>query len=141
MEYGSKKREGYRTAFANFDAEKVAEFSEEYINDLIVNPDIIRNKLKIRAAVSNAVRFLEVKKEFGTFSNYIWTFVNNRPIVNKWETSKDVPATTQESDKLSIDLKKRGFKFLGSTVIYAHMQAVGMVNDHLTSCFRYKEIY
>jgi DNA-3-methyladenine glycosylase I len=135
-----KKREGYRRAFADFDVAKVAEFSEEDILRLISNAAIIRNKAKIRAAVNNAQRFIEVQKEFATFSKYIWSFVGGKPIVNHWKTTKEVPATTKESDALSVDLKKRGFKFVGSTVIYAHMQAVGMVNDHLINCFRHKQL-
>jgi DNA-3-methyladenine glycosylase I len=104
------------------------------------NSGIIRNKLKVRSAVSNAKAFLEVQKEFESFDNYIWEFVKKRPIINKWESMKDIPTTSTESDALSNDLKKRGFKFVGSTIIYAHMQSIGMVNDHITSCFRYKEI-
>jgi DNA-3-methyladenine glycosylase I len=135
-----KKREGYRKAFAGFDVSRVAAFSEDDITKLISNPEIIRNQAKIRAAVNNAKRFIEVQNEFATFSKYIWSFVQGKPIVNYWKTTKEVPATTKESDDLSKDLKKRGFKFVGSTVIYAHMQAVGMVNDHLIDCFRHKEL-
>ncbi len=135
-----KKREGYRKAFANFEVEKVANYDENKILELIENPEIIRNKLKIRGAVINAQRFMEVQKEFGSFDKYIWQFVGNKPINNKWTSMKDVPATTPESDALSKDLKKRGFKFVGSTIIYAHMQACGLVNDHLVSCFRYREV-
>ncbi len=135
-----KKREGYRKAFANFDVRKVATYSEEKIQELILNPDIIRNKLKIRGSVINAQRFLEVQKEFGTFDEYIWEFVNGKPIVNHWKKMEDCPATSKESDALSKDLKKRGFKFVGSTIIYAHMQACGLVNDHLVSCFRHAQV-
>jgi DNA-3-methyladenine glycosylase I len=135
-----KKRDGYRKAFAGFDVQKVASFTEEKVQELIGNPEIIRNQAKIRAAINNAIQFIRVQEEFGSFDKYIWSFVKGKPIVNKWSLSKDVPATTVESDELSNDLKKRGFKFVGSTVIYAHMQAVGMVNDHLTSCFRYKQL-
>lgn len=135
-----RKREGYKKAFADFDVQKVALFSEEYIQQLIQNLEIIRNQAKIRAAVNNAQRFIEVQNEHVTFDNYIWSFVGNKPIVNHWTNTKEVPAITKESDALSKDLKKRGFKFVGSTVIYAHMQAVGMVNDHLVSCFRHKEV-
>lgn len=134
------KREGYRKAFADFDPKKVAQFDTRKINSLIKNPEIIRNRLKVAAAVNNAKEFLKVQEEFGSFDKYIWRFVNGKPIVNKCKTSKDIRATSPESDALSADLKKRGFKFVGSTVIYAHMQAVGMVNDHLTSCFCYKKL-
>ncbi|MFY0653548.1 MAG: DNA-3-methyladenine glycosylase I [Cyclobacteriaceae bacterium] len=132
------KREGYRKAFANFEVEKVARYDEKKIEELIQNPEIIRNKLKIRAAVTNARLFLEVQKELGSFSKYIWSFVNNQTIVGNWKKMPDVPATSPESDALSKDLKKRGFKFVGSTIIYAHMQATGLVNDHTTDCFCFK---
>lgn len=135
-----KKREGYRQAFANFDIEKVAAFDEKKIRQLLNNPAIVRNKLKIRSAVNNARRFREIQEEFGSFNNYIWQFVNGNPIQNKWEHMDQVPTTTDISDQLSKDLKKRGFKFVGSTTMYAYMQATGMVNDHLTSCFRHSEI-
>ncbi len=135
-----KKREGYRRAFAGFDVQKVAEFSDDKIARLIMNPEIIRNKLKINAAVNNARRFIEVQKEFGSFHQYIWSFVNHKPILNHWKSIKEVPAKTEESDKLSKDMQKRGFKFVGSTIVYAHMQACGLVNDHTEDCFRYKEI-
>ncbi|MDN5202056.1 DNA-3-methyladenine glycosylase I [Fulvivirgaceae bacterium BMA10] len=134
-----QKREGYKRAFANFDFNKVASFDENRIQELIGDPGIIRNKLKIRSAVTNAEAFIKVCEEFGSFDKYIWSFVGNKPIVNKWKSLKDVPATTKESDALSKDLKKRGFKFVGSTIMYAYMQAVGMVNDHTTDCFRYRE--
>jgi DNA-3-methyladenine glycosylase I len=136
-----KKREGYRKSFAAFDASKVAKFTEARIEKILLDPAIIRNRLKVKAAVNNAQRFLEVQKEFGTFDNYIWQFVDGKPIVNKWKSNGDVPATTQESDALSKDLISRGFKFVGSTVIYAHMQACGLVNDHLIDCWRYKSVY
>lgn len=135
-----KKREGYRKAFADFDPVKVSRFTESKIGKLLLNPEIVRNRLKVNAAVNNANRFLEIQKEFGSFDNYIWAFVNYKPIVNKWKSLKEVPATTKESDALSKDLIKRGFKFVGSTVIYAHMQACGLVNDHLIDCFRYKQV-
>lgn len=135
-----RKRDGYRKAFANFDVHQVAKFSEEDIQQLITNPAIIRNKLKISAAVNNARLFLEVQKEYGTFSRYIWGFVGGKPIVNHWKEMSEVPATSAESDALSKDLKKRGFKFVGSTIMYAHMQACGLVNDHIVSCFRHKEV-
>ncbi len=133
------KRENYRKLFAGFDPAKVAKFGKPKIRKLLQNAGIIRNRLKIEAAVNNARRFLEIQKEFGTFSRYIWGFTGGRTIVNRWKTLKDLPAKTAESDRLSEDLKKRGFKFVGSTIIYSHMQAVGMVNDHITSCFRYKK--
>jgi DNA-3-methyladenine glycosylase I len=132
-----KKREGYRKAFADFDPEKVARFSEKKMEKILLNPGIIRNRLKVKAAINNAQCFLKVQKEFGTFDKYIWGFVNGMPIVNRWKTMDKVPATTKVSDALSIDLVKRGFKFVGSTVIYAHMQACGLVNDHLVSCWRH----
>lgn len=135
-----KKREGYRIAFADFDVNKVSKYDEEKIQELIQFDQIIRNKAKIRAAVNNAQRFIEVQKEFGSFSAYIWSFVDDKTIVGNWESMSDVPATTQESDSLSKDLKSRGFKFVGSTIIYAHMQATGLVNDHTTDCFRYSEL-
>ncbi len=133
-----RKRENYRRLFAEFDPEKVARFTEKRIEKILVDPGIIRNRLKVLAAVSNAQRFLEVQEEFGTFDQYIWSFVGGKPIRNQHEQHKYVPATSQESDALSKDLKKRGFKFVGSTIMYAHMQATGLVNDHLVSCFRYK---
>lgn len=132
-----KKREGYRKAFSDFDPVKVARFTESKIEKLLLNPGIVRNKLKVRAAVNNAKRFLEVQKEFGSFDKYIWSFVGGKPVVNKRKTISQVPATTKESDALSKDLIKRGFKFVGSTVMYAHMQACGLVNDHLVDCWRY----
>lgn len=135
-----KKREGYKEAFANFDVNKVASFGEMQIETLIANPAIIRNQQKIRAAVNNAQRFLEVQQEFGSFSSYIWSFVKNQTIIGHWSSKDQVPATTAESDALSADLKKRGFKFVGSTIMYAHMQATGLVNDHTTDCYRYAEL-
>lgn len=130
-----KKREGYRKSFAGFDPEKVALFDEEKIQELLQFEGIIRNKLKVRSAVTNAQKFLEVQKEFGSFDNYIWQFVDGEPIVNNWKNMSEVPATSPESDALSKDLKKRGFKFVGSTIMYAHMQACGLVNDHTMDCF------
>lgn len=135
-----RKRENYRKAFSNFDVNKVAKYNEKKIEKLLQDPGIIRNRLKVTSAVSNAKAFLEVQKEFGSFDKYIWGFVKNKPIVNKWKTLSDLPATSKESDELSKDLKKRGFKFVGSTIMYAHMQAIGMVNDHTIDCFRYKEL-
>jgi DNA-3-methyladenine glycosylase I len=135
-----KKREGYRKNFAEFDPEKVARFTEKRLEKILQDPGIVRNKLKVHAAVNNAKHFLNVQKEHGTFDNYIWSFVNHKPIVNEWKSLKQIPATTKESDALSKDLIKRGFKFVGSTVMYAHMQACGLVNDHLSECFRYHEV-
>ena len=135
-----KRREGYRKAFMDFDPERIAQFTDADFNRLLLNTDIIRNKLKIRSAINNAQRFLEVQKEFGSFDSYIWRFVSNSPIVNRWEQMAQIPAVTEESEQLSMDLKKRGFTFVGPTIIYAHMQAVGMVNDHEVSCFRYREV-
>ena len=133
-----RKRDAYRRAFADFDPEKVARFTDKRIERLVADPGIIRNRQKIAAAVSNARAFLAVREEFGTFDKYIWRFVDGRPIQNRVASMKDLPATSKESDVLSKDLKQRGFKFVGSTIIYAHMQAVGMVNDHLVTCFRHK---
>ncbi len=133
------KREGYRKAFANFDPVKVARFSEKKIETLIQNPGIIRNRLKITAAVNNAKAFLDIQKEFGSFDAYIWSFVGGKPLQNRWKAMADIPATSPESDALSKDLKQRGLKFVGSTIMYAHLQAAGLVNDHLISCFRYRE--
>lgn len=135
-----KKRAGYRKNFADFDPVKVARFTEKKVHKILQDPGIIRNKLKVLATVNNAKLFLEVQKEFGSFDKYIWGFVNHKPIVNRWKTLKQLPATTKASDALSKDLSKRGFKFVGSTVIYAHMQACGLVNDHLVDCFRYGQV-
>jgi len=135
-----RKRESYRDAFAGFDPQKVARYGKKRIEALLKNPGIIRNRLKIAAAVNNAGKFLQVQNEFGSFDAYIWRFVDGKPIVNRLKTLKDYPATSRESDALSKDLKQRGFKFVGSTIIYAHMQATGMVNDHVEGCFRRKPI-
>ena len=135
-----KRRAGYRRAFADFIPEKVARYSEADFERLLQNTDIIRNKLKIRSAINNAQRFLEVQKEFGSFDTYIWQFVDSKPIINGWEQMSQIPAVSQESELLSKGLKERGFTFVGPTIIYAHMQAVGMVNDHEVSCFRYREV-
>jgi DNA-3-methyladenine glycosylase I len=135
-----KKREGYRLAFADFDPEVVATFDQRHVEGLILNPAIIRNRLKIQGTVTNAKAFLKVQEEFGSFDEYIWRFVGGKPKVGHWKSLREIPAITPESDALSKDLKKRGFKFVGSTVIYAHMQACGLVNDHTTDCFRYQEI-
>ena len=135
-----RKRGGYRRAFAGYEPRRVARFGKRDIVRLLKNPNIIRNKLKIEATINNAKRFLEVQKEFGTFSKYMWSFVGGRPIDGKRKSLEDLPAITKESETFARDLKQRGFKFLGPTVVYAHMQAVGMVNDHIKSCFRYKEL-
>lgn len=134
------KREGYKEAFDNFDAEKIAEYDAAKIEELRQDSRIVRNKLKINSAVVNARCFLEVQKEFGSFDKYIWAFVDGKSINNAWETQADIPGNTEISDAMSKDLKKRGFKFVGTTICYAFMQSVGMVNDHLTSCFRYEEV-
>jgi DNA-3-methyladenine glycosylase I len=135
-----RKRENYRRAFENFEPEKVARFDQAKVEELLLNPGLIRNRLKIEAAVNNARKFLEVQTEFGSFSKYIWGFVGGEPIVNTIRKLEDYPARSPESDALSKDLKKRGFKFLGSTICYAHMQATGLVNDHSLDCFRRREI-
>ncbi len=135
-----KKREGYRKAFANFDVETVASYGSGMVEDLLQDASIIRNRMKIEAAINNAQRFIEIQNEFGSFDDYIWRFVDGKPIVGGWKSAEEVPVTTKESDVLSKDLKKRGFKFVGSTTIYAHMQAIGLVNDHTIDCFRYKEL-
>jgi len=135
-----RKRENFRKAFDNFDYKKIANYSEAKYGELLLDAGIIRNKLKIKATISNAVSFMKIQYEFGSFSNYIWSFTNGKPIKNKWKTLSELPATTELSDIISKDLKKRGFKFVGSTVIYAHMQATGMINDHITECFRYQEV-
>ncbi len=134
------KREGYRRAFDNFDAEKISRYTENKISTLLNNPEIIRNRLKIRAAVTNAVAFLNVQKEFKSFDAYIWQVVDGSPIKNTWKNAAEIPANTPESDAMSKDLKQRGFKFVGSTICYAFMQAVGMVNDHTVDCFRYNQV-
>ena len=135
-----KRRSGYKKAFADFNVEKVARFTPEKIKTLLLDPGIIRNKLKVNAAVSNARAFIEIQEEFGSFDKYSWQFVDGKPIINRFKAHEEIPATTKESISFSKDLIQRGFKFVGPTIIYAHMQAVGMVNDHLVSCFRYKEV-
>lgn len=134
------KRENFRKAFDNFDYNKVAKYDKRKFNSLLKDEGIIRNRLKIEAAIVNAKAFLQVRKEFGTFDKYIWGFVDGKPIQNKFKLLKELPARTELSDKISEDLKKRGFKFVGSTIVYAHMQATGMVNDHLVRCYRYKQL-
>lgn len=135
-----QKRENYRLAYDGFDPERVAGYNEAKMNDLLHNKGIIRNRQKILASVSNARCFLDVQKDFGSFDRYIWSFVDFKPVVNHFESLKEVPATSPVSDKISKDMKARGFKFVGSTIIYAHMQATGMVNDHLISCYRHEEL-
>lgn len=135
-----KKRENYKRAFDNFDPAKVSRYDARKIRELLQDQGIIRNRLKIGATVSNAKAFLDVQREFGSFDTYIWQFVGHKPVTNKRKTMKDIPATTLQSDAMSKDLKKRGFRFVGSTICYAFMQAVGMVNDHTTGCFRHKEV-
>ena len=135
-----RKRENYRKAFSGFDPQKVAQYRSKEVRTLLKNKGLIRNERKIKAAINNAKRFLEVQEEFGSFNKYIWSFVGGKPKINKWKTQKSVPAYTKESDALFKDMKARGFSFLGSITLYAYMQAVGMVNDHVTSCFRYKQL-
>lgn len=135
-----KKRENYRVAFDGFDVEKVASYDAHKISELLQNPGIIRNKLKVNAAVINARAFIKVQQEFGSFDAYIWQFVGGKPISNAWKNTGEIPAKTPESDAMSKDLIKRGFKFVGSTICYAFMQAAGMVNDHTVDCFRYQEV-
>lgn len=135
-----RKRENFRKAFDDFNYKIIANYSDEKFEELMQNTGIIRNKLKIKATITNAIAFMKVQDEFGSFSNYIWKFTDGKPIINKWDSLSEVPATTELSDSISKDLKKRGFKFVGSTVVYAHMQATGMVNDHIKDCFRYNEV-
>ena len=135
-----KRRNHYRKVYDGFDPSLVAQYTEEKIQDLLSDPGIIRNKLKVRASVNNAILFLEIQKEFESFDNYIWTFTNGKTVKNSWKNLSEIPAKTDLSDKISADLKKRGFKFTGSTIIYAQLQAAGIVNDHLINCFRYHEV-
>jgi len=135
-----RKRENFRSAFDDFDYKKIANYTEAKFEELLLDAGIIRNRLKIKATITNAILFMKVQEEFGSFSNYIWGFTKGKPIKNKWKTLSELPATTELSDVISKDLKKRGFKFVGPTVIYAHMQATGMVNDHVTDCFRHDEV-
>jgi DNA-3-methyladenine glycosylase I len=134
------KRENFRKAFDNFDYSKVAKYDKRKVSSLLKDEGIIRNRLKVEAAITNAKAFLQIRKEFGTFDKYIWEFINGKPIQNKFKLLKELPARTELSDNISEDLRKRGFKFVGSTIVYAHMQATGMVNDHLVSCFRYRAV-
>jgi DNA-3-methyladenine glycosylase I len=135
-----KKREGYRKAFDDFDARKIAGYSEHDVSRLLANPEIIRNRLKINAAVTNAKAFLQVQEQVGSFDRYIWQFVDGTPIQNSWKKMTDIPSSTPESAAMSRDLRKRGFTFVGTTICYAFMQAVGMVNDHIVTCFRHREL-
>lgn len=132
-----RKRENYRLAYDGFDALKVSNYDEEKYNELLNNKGIIRNKLKIRASINNAKHFIEIQDEFGSFDKYIWSFTNNRQVINNWSSISEVPATSVLSDRVSMDLKKRGFKFMGTTILYAHLQATGIINDHIISCFRH----
>lgn len=134
-----RKRDGYRRAFDDFDVDKMARYSPQKIEKLLLNPEIVRNRLKVNAAVTNAQCYLAVVKEYASFAKYIWQFVDGKPVINHWQSMQQIPVTTPQSDAMSKDLKKRGFKFVGSTICYAYMQAVGMVNDHLTGCFCYKK--
>lgn len=135
-----KKREGYARAFSDFDPEIVARYTEKRIEKLMLNPQIVRNRMKIESVVRNARAFIAIQKEFGSFDSYSWRFVDGKPKVNRWKSMQKIPASSAESDAFSKDLKQRGFGFVGTTIIYAHMQAVGMVNDHLVDCFRYREV-
>ena len=135
-----RKREGYRKAFAGFDPAKVARFTPAKIEKLLLDPSIIRNRQKVECTVSNARQFLKLVDEVGSFDTYIWSFVGGKPIINRWKDTKQIPATSKESDALAKDLKQRGFKFVGSTVMYAHLQAAGLINDHLTGCWRWREV-
>ena len=135
-----RKRDGYRKAFDNFDARKISRYTQSDVSRLLANPEIIRNRLKINATITNARAFLQVQEQFGSFDRYIWQFVHGRPIRNSWEKMTDIPSNIPESDAMSKDLRKRGFKFVGTTICYAFMQAVGMVNDHVAGCFRHEEL-
>ena len=135
-----RKRENYRKAYDGFDANKVANYDDTKVEELMQNAGIIRNRRKIEASINNAKRFLEIQKEFGSFDNYIWSFVDNKAVKNQWNDLTEVPAISELSDKVSKDLKNKGFKFLGSTIVYAHLQATGLINDHLVGCFRYDSV-
>jgi DNA-3-methyladenine glycosylase I len=135
------KREGYRKAFAGFDPAKVAKFTQPRVEKILLDPGIVRNRQKVECAVGNARHFLELVAKEGSFDRFIWSYVGGKPIVNRWTTTKQIPATSKESDALAKELKKRGFKFVGSTVMYAHMQAAGLVNDHLVDCWRWRDVY
>jgi DNA-3-methyladenine glycosylase I len=133
-----RKRMNYKIAYDDFDYIKVSQYGENKVNELLQNPGIIRNRMKILASINNAKLFIKIQEEFGSFDNYIWSFVNNKPVINHWNNISEVPATSELSDRVSKDLKGRGFKFLGTTIVYAHLQATGIINDHLVSCFRYE---
>jgi DNA-3-methyladenine glycosylase I len=135
-----KKRENYRKAYDNFDPKKVARYGEAKKAKLLADAGIVRNRLKIEASISNAQKFLEIQKEFGSFSNYIWSFTKGKPVSGKWKSMGEIPARTELSDTISLDMKKRGFKFLGSIIMYSHLQATGIINDHVMGCFRYREV-
>jgi len=135
-----RKRENYRDAYNNFDPMKVSEYDDKKIEDLLKNPGIVRNRRKIEASINNAKRFLEIQKEFGSFDKFIWCFVNNKPIINSWKNVSEIPQRIALSDEISKVLKRKGFRFVGSTIIYAHMQAVGLLNDHIISCFRFNQL-
>ena len=135
-----RKRENYRRAYDNFHPVKIADYSDKKIEELMGNKGLIRNRRKIEASVNNAIKFLEIQDDFGSFDRYIWGYVDDKPIINSWKNVLDLPSKTELSDKISDDLRARGFKFVGSTIIYAHMQAIGLVNDHIVDCFRYNEI-
>ena len=135
-----RRRDNYRAAYSNFRPEVVAKYKTARINELLNNPGIIRNRKKIEASINNAARFLEIQEEYGSFDSYIWRFIDGNPVINRWETLSLIPAKTALSEKISADLKSKGFKFIGPTIIYSHLQAVGLVNDHIMSCFRYNEI-
>lgn len=135
-----RKREGYRKAYVGFDAQAVARYGEQQVERLLANPGIVRNRRKVEASVNNAARFLEVQGEFGSFDRYLWRFVDHEPVRNRWHTLDEIPARTPLSEEVSEDLRRRGFTFLGPTVVYSHLQAVGLVNDHLVSCFRYRQL-
>lgn len=135
-----RKRENYRKAYDNFDPIKIAKYDQRKVSELMNNQGIIRNKRKIEASINNAEKFLEIQDEFGSFDRYIWNFVNNKPIVNYWKDDSEIPSKTELSDKISKDLKDRGFKFVGSTIVYSHLQAIGIVNDHIVDCFRFNQL-
>lgn len=135
-----RKREGYRKAFGDFDAKKIARYRQAKIEKLLLDPNIVRNRLKIESVITNARQFLEVQNQFGRFTDYIWQFVDGKPIQNRWKTLKQVPVSSRASDAISKDLKKRGFKFVGTTICYAYMQAMGLVNDHAVDCFRHRQV-
>ena len=132
-----KKRENYRIAYDHFDVKKVAKYDDKKVDELLQNEGIIRNRLKILASINNAQRFIEIQEQEGSFYNYLWRFFDGKPLINKWQSMKEIPAKTDLSDLISKDLKKRGFKFLGSTIVYAHLQATGLINDHIVTCFKY----